>query len=140
VTFKENYLYKKISIIFFTRNFLLFLIFGTSTFLLDYILYFYFLDQGFSLNTAKASSSFVAVLFNYLLNSKYNFNAQIVFSLRYIFLYLCIYGILILLHVIINSSLFTLLQNAKIAVLLAMSASVVINYLCIKTFFAYIKK
>lgn len=122
-----------------SKNFYLYLVIGICTFSLDYFLYLYLLDCGIGMNIAKAGSSFVAVMFNYFFNSKFNFGGGNKMRLTYLSMYGFLYSMLILIHVIINRVLYLITDDKYVAVFIAMSISVFINYFSIKKFFFYIK-
>ena len=122
-----------------SKNFYMYLLIGTCTFSLDYFLYLFFLEHDINMNVAKASSSFIAVIFNYIFNSNFNFGGKNKMNLKYLSICGFVYSMLILLHVIMNRGLYLIIKDAHLAVFLAMCVSVFINYLSIKKFFLYIK-
>jgi putative flippase GtrA len=109
------------------------------TFLLDYFLYLFFLDHDIGMNIAKAVSSFIAVVFNYIFNSRFNFGGKNKMKSKDLFLYVFLYCFLIAVHVIMNRGLYLVLHEERASVLFAMSVSVFINYACVKRFFSYTK-
>ena len=130
---------EKITQVLNSKNFFIYLIIGTCTFLLDYFLYFVFLNHGVNMNISKASSSFIAVVFNYIFNSRFNFGGKNKMKVLDFLAYILLYGMLILIHVIINRSLYLVINEKHVAVLLSMCISVFINYACVKRFFFYTK-
>lgn len=118
-------------------SFLIFIIIGVCTFSLDYFLYIIFLHQNLPMNIAKAASSIIAVIFNYLFNSRFNFGGNNVMGTNFLITYTIMYGVLIFIHVLINRIFFLILNQEQSAVILAMSISVFINYYCVKRFFLY---
>lgn len=122
------------------REFRVYVVIGVCTFLLDYFLYLFFLKQGLPMNPSKAVSSAIAVVFNYIFNSRFNFGSKNTMSLVDLLLYMGIYSILIVIHVIINRGFYLVIQEEHVAVFLAMCVSLFINYLSIRKFFAYTKK
>lgn len=133
----ENILKKVQSI---SRDFRVYLVIGVCTFLLDYFLYLFFLRYGISMNLSKGTSSAIAVVFNYILNSRFNFGGKNAMNFKDLLMYMIIYSVLIVIHVIINRGFYQVTQEEHIAVFLAMCVSVFINYLSIRKFFAYTKK
>jgi putative flippase GtrA len=131
-------LYKKIKTI--PKEFVTYLMIGSCTFLLDYFLYLFLLKHGVSMNVSKGLSSFIAVIFNYILNSRFNFGGKNTMNLKDVFLYMSIYAFLILIHVIINRGFYLVVKEEHLAVFLAMCISLFINYLSIRKFFSYTKK
>ncbi|MCK9351767.1 MAG: GtrA family protein [Candidatus Pacebacteria bacterium] len=122
-----------------SKDFYVYLIIGMCTFLIDYFLYLFFLDLNTGMNIAKASSSLIAVVLNYIFNSRFNFGGKNTMKSGDLSIYVLIYCFLILIHVIMNRELYLILQEEHISVLLAMSVSVFINYACVKRFFSYTK-
>lgn len=122
------------------RDFRVYLVIGGCTFLMDYFLYLFFLRQGVAMNLSKGMSSAIAVVFNYMLNSRFNFGGKNVMKFKDLMIYMGIYSVLIVIHVIINRGFYQVTQEEHIAVFLAMCVSLFINYLSIRKFFAYTKK
>lgn len=122
-----------------SKDFYIYVIIGVCTFSLDYFLYLFFFNHGIQINVAKASSSFIAVIFNYIFNSRFNFGGKNIMKSTDLLLYGLLYSVLILIHVIINYALYSVIHEARIAVFLAMCISVFINYAGVKRFFAYTK-
>lgn len=121
------------------KNFQSFVIFGTVTFAFDYAFYLLFFKVGIETDIAKFSSSFLAVVLNYFLNSRYNFAKE--YKMKAIFLipYLGIYSVLIFVHTAINRFFLNFFHNLHLSVVLAMSISVFLNYFSVKYFFAAVK-
>ena len=119
------------------NHFVLFVVIGFCTFALDYFLYFFFLDIEIPLNIAKATSSSIAVLFNYIFNSHFNFGGNNVMHAKSLLLYFGLYAILIVIHVVLNQIFLTITNHEQYAVILAMGVSVFINYFSVKKFFYY---
>lgn len=118
------------------KSFYVFFIIGLLSFTVDYVLYIIFLGLSINMNLAKGTSSSIGVAVNYSLNSRYNFGGQNKMSAYHFGLYLCMYFVLILIHVLMNRAFFLAVGNEHVAVLMAISVSVFINYLCVKTFFS----
>ncbi len=118
-----------------TKAFQTFLIIGFFTFSIDYVIYLILLHVNVNLNISKFISSLVAVILGYYLNSKYNFGKDNYMTILRLVIYIVIYLILIIIHVYINRSLVEIFNNVHIAVFLAMSFSIIINFLAIKTYF-----
>lgn len=127
--------YKKHIAAVWQHSFTRFVIFGFITFAFDYFLYIFFLHINAPMNFSKASSSFIAVLFNYFLNSSFNFGKTHSISTRNTFQYLLLYSVLIYIHVIINGLLYKIFLNEHTAVLFAMSIAVFMNYFSVRWFF-----
>ncbi len=92
------------------------------------------------MNPSKGVSSAIAVVFNYIFNSRFNFGGKNSMKFKDLFVYMGIYGILIGIHVIINRGFYLVIQEEHVAVFLAMCISVFINYVSVKKFFTYTKK
>ena len=121
-------------------NFFIFMFIGVFTFTIDYLLYLRFLFLDIDFNIAKFSSSSIAVVLSYYLNSKFNFGKNNLISLYRIIIYCAIYTILILLHVFINNLFVSLCSNIHIAVFLSMGISFVVNFLVINFYFNEMKE
>ena len=105
------------------------------TFSIDYFTYLIMLHLNIELNLSKFLSSLFAVILGYYLNSKYNFGKDNHISVLRLVVYILIYLVLILIHVFINHLLVESFNNVHIAVLLAISISVFVNFFAIKTYF-----
>lgn len=124
---------------FFTKNFAIFFCIGITTALFDYLLYVFFLSLDWPMLIAKPLASAIAVLFNYLLNSKLNFGKTHKMSLSHLGYYGILYLILIIIHTLINQGLFILLNNVNIAVFGALCISTFVNYLGVRKFFTHFR-
>lgn len=121
-------------------NFRIYVAIGIFTFLLDYFLYLFFFHHGVSMNIAKALSSSIAVVFNYIFNSRFNFGGGNTMKFTHLVAYMGMYSVLIVIHVMINRGFYIITKEEHIAVFLAMCVSLFINYLSIRKFFAYTQK
>lgn len=87
------------------------------------------------MNISKGVSSAIAVVFNYIFNSRFNFGGKNKMTWTDLLVYLAMYGVLIIVHVMINRGFYELTKEEHVAVLLAMFVSLFINYFSIKKFF-----
>lgn len=124
---------------FLTKNFAIFFCIGVTTALFDYLLYLFLLSFGWPMLLAKSSASAVAVVFNYLLNSRLNFNKTHTMSLTHLGYYGLLYVLLIIVHTLCNQGLFILLKDVNIAVFGALCISTFVNYLGVKKFFSHFR-
>lgn len=122
---------------FFTKNFVVFFCIGVTTAFFDYLLYIFFLSQAWPMMPAKSLASAIAVVFNYLLNSRLNFGKLHSISLKHLFYYGIMYVFLIIIHTLFNQGLFILLNNVNIAVFGALCISTFVNYLGARKFFTH---
>ncbi len=122
---------------FFTKSFFIFFGIGLLAASLDYFLYIQFLGHGFPMMVAKLSSSALAVILNYLLNSQFNFGGKHKIDLEHMIVYGMLYSVLIFIHALFNQGFYLLLQNVHLAVLGALGISTIINFLTVKKFFSY---
>lgn len=118
-----------------TSTFKTFFIIGSFTFASDYIIYLTLLELNMDINISKFIASLFAVILGYYLNSKYNFGKNNYMNFLRLIFYILIYVILIIIHVLINSVLIKIFNNLHIAVFIAISFSVFINFFAIKTYF-----
>lgn len=131
---------EKIISTYLTKNFLTFFCIGVSTAFFDYLLYLSFLSLDWNMLMAKPLASAIAVIFNYLLNSKFNFGRTHQISMRHLFYYGLLYILLIIIHTIFNQGLFILLNDVNIAVFGALCISTFVNYFGVKKFFNHFQK
>ena len=122
---------------FLTKSFFIFLGIGLLCASIDYVVYLQLLSRDLPMLVAKISSSVLAVLFNYLLNSRFNFGGSHKTSLKRMALYGTLYAVLIVIHALFNQGFYFVLNNIHLAVLGALGVSVVVNYLIVKKFFKY---
>jgi putative flippase GtrA len=130
---------QKLTTIFLTKNFAIFFCIGLTTALFDYLLYVFLLSHAWPMLLAKSFASAVAVVFNYLLNSKLNFSQIHTMSLKYLGYYGILYVFLIIIHTLFNQGLFILSNNVNIAVFGALCISTFVNYLGVKKFFIHFR-
>jgi len=124
---------------FFTKNFATFFCIGVTTALFDYLLYIFLLSHDWPMLLAKSLASAIAVVFNYLLNSKFNFGKVHTMSLKHLGYYGILYVFLILIHTLFNQGLFIVLNNVNIAVFGALCISTFVNYIGVKKFFNHFR-
>jgi len=124
---------------FFTKNFATFFCIGVTTALFDYLLYVFLLSHAWPMILAKSLASAIAVVFNYLLNSKFNFGKVHTMSLKHLGYYGILYAFLIIIHTLFNQGLFILLNNVNIAVFGALCISTFVNYIGVKKFFNHFR-
>lgn len=92
------------------------------------------------MHVAKATSSGLAVVLNYLCNARFNFGGNNKMKFNYLVLYGVLYAGLILFHVTVNGMLYKTSGNEEMSVLVAMAISVPINYIGVKYFFKFVRK
>jgi putative flippase GtrA len=125
---KKNYPYFK-----------LFIIIGLICTGIDYVFYKFFLNF-IEINKAKFASTIFAVIINYCLNSKFNFEQLICFNFKTAVRYILLYLLLIQIHVAINEKFYYLYNNIEVAFIFAMSCSVFINYFSVLLFCHLVRK
>lgn len=123
--------------LFLSKSFIIFFCIGLLCASLDYVTYLYLLSYDLPMLVAKISSSVVAVILNYTLNSRFNFGGNHKVNLKHMALYGTLYAVLIVIHALFNQGFYFVLNNIHLAVLGALGVSMVVNYLTVKKFFTY---
>lgn len=122
---------------FLTKNFLVFFVIGVLAASFDYLLYLQLLGYGVPMLLAKISSSALAVILNYTLNSQFNFGGGHKMNAKHMVAYGTLYAGLILIHALFNEGFYLLFNNIDFAVFCALALSAGLNYLAVKKFFTY---
>ena len=113
---------------------------GFVSFIVDYSLYIFFLTHNISVNIAKASASFIAILCNLFLNSRFNFGTANTISFSFAAAFILLYSILTVVHVALNALFLKLLGTVHVAVLSALVLSTLFNYFWVTLLFSRSKK
>ena len=116
----------------FSKNFMLFLIIGTITVGIDYLVYIFFYNNFFDIAISKCIGFLTGTLFSFFANKNYNYKIK-GNTYKYLFYFLLLYLVSMLLNIFINKNLLIILSNylfrIQISFLVATIISATINYL-----------
>lgn len=120
--------------------FIIFSVIGVLCVFIDYLVYILLFNATGLILIPKILSSVASVSVNYFLNSKFNFNNQNKFNIKFYYQYLIVYAFLISLNAAFNSLFIKLTGEVRLSFWLAAIIAAFTNYFTVKAYFDNINK